>query len=183
MKIHELLESNDPSIDLERVVKQKVYMEGQCAAMALAIHQLNPQRYELGFIMEYNAGPIDMYLDPDDFDDLDDEEKQEVQFNHERRSLVHAFVHDSVTDEYIDASGRHKKLPTLGYPFNATRFLKFPATQDQLIKMATYMYRNEQIDDWVVERGMNAFKRIWSPQQQQQARTYAIKYLGVEANN
>ena len=174
MRIKELLIE-----DIERLVDQKIYMEGQCAVLAIAIHEQDPNRYQLGFVQEYtHPGTGDVYLDPDDWQELDSEEQKEVELNN--LSIVHAYVYDTATKEYIDASGRHKQIPSLGYPFNATRKNVFPAEPEQLIRAFVDMEWDQQKDDWQVIRGEAAFRKYASPDARIKAINYATKYLDVD---
>jgi hypothetical protein len=165
----------------ERAVQQAVYMEGRCSVLAIAIHQSNPQRYKLGYVYEYNSpGTQDIYLDPEEFNALDTTEQQDIKFNHQNWGLVHAYVFDVKTKEYIDATGRHSSVPALGYGLNLTRKNVFPAEPMDIMRLSTDMTWDDDRDEWKVVRGIDAYLKIGNGLDSQEALDYAVKHLGVE---
>jgi len=164
----------------EREIAQIQYMQGECAVLALTIRNMNPQRFTLGFVYEFFDSSPDMYLEPDEFDELDPARQQEIQYNHENWTLTHAYVFDVKTREYIDAEGRHKQLPTIGRGFNATRHNKFPAELQDLVNVSHYMEWDEAQEKWIVLSGWDALDKAYTPEGKQRAREYAIKYLGID---
>ena len=164
----------------EQEIAQVQYMQGECAVLALTIHKMNPQRFPLGFVYEFFDAVPDMYIEPDEFDELDPAQQQDIQYNHENWTLTHAYVYDVKTKEYIDAEGRHKQLPTIGRDFNATRHNKFPAEVQDLVRVSHYMEWDEAQEKWIVLSGWDALDKAYTPEGQQRAREYAIKYLGID---
>jgi hypothetical protein len=168
------------SEDADRAEAQADYMEGQCMILAVAINQYNPQRYPIGYIWEYNVQGIpDMQLDDDEWQDLTPEEQQAVSNDPDRRSLVHAFVYDRETNEYIDARGRHKDLPNLWGKLGVTRFEEFPGTARELIDITAHGDWDEVGDQVSFKRGRPAFDSLAGPAGVKRALDYAVKYLGV----
>ena len=164
----------------EREIRQAVYMEGQCSVLAIAIHQANPQRYMLGYVYEYNVpGVPDMWLDPHEFNTYSRSEKQEVMSNHQHWGLVHAYVFDQETKEYIDARGRHKTVPTL-WTLDVTRKNVFPAKPKDIIRLSQDMTWDDAKDEWHIVRGAKAYATIGGQVGHQQALDYAVKHLGIE---
>ena len=157
------------------------YMEGQCAVLAIAIHRFNPQRFILGYVFEYNdsADNPDMYLEPDEYAGMSSDEQKEIALDSSRWSLVHAYVYDNKTKEYIDAAGRHKTLPMLGYDLNLSRKLVFPATENQVINASTHMRWNDTTDEWIITKGKAAFDIVSSDIDIQTALNYAKKNLDI----
>ena len=164
----------------EREIAQAQYMQGECAVLALTIRNMNPQRFTLGFVYEFFDSSPDMYLEPDEFDELDPARQQEIQYNHENWTLTHAYVYDALTREYIDAEGRHKQLPMIGRSFNSTRHNKFPAETQDLVNVSHYMEYDEAQEKWIVLQGWDALDKAYTPEDKQRAREYAIKYLGID---
>ena len=164
----------------EREIAQVQYMQGECAVLALTIHKMDPQRFPLGFVYEFFDAMPDMYIEPDEFDELDPAQQQDIQYNHENWTLTHAYVYDVKTKEYIDAKGRHNQLPTIGRDFNATRHNKFPAEVQDLVRVSHYMEWDEAQEEWIVLSGWDALDKAFTPEGQQRAREYAIKYLGID---
>ena len=82
MRAKEFINENVPATrtDTEREEAQTAYMQGQCMILAIAINQLNPKRYPIGYIWEYNAdaGVPDMQLDDDEWEDLSPQEQEEI---------------------------------------------------------------------------------------------------------
>jgi hypothetical protein len=168
--------------DIDRAEAQANYMQGECMILAVAINQYNPQRYPIGYIWEYNVDGIpDMQLDDDEWEDLTPEEQQEVSDDPDRRSLVHAFVFDRKTNEYIDARGRHQDLPNL-WRKSVTRFEKFPGTARELIDITSYGEWDEASQQVDFKRGKPAFDHMSGTDGLKRALDYAIKYLGVEGS-
>lgn len=164
----------------EREIAQVQYMQGECAVLALTIHKMDPRRFPLGFVYEFFDGVPDMYIEPDEFDELDPARQQDIQYSYQNWTLTHAYVYDVKTQEYIDAEGRHKQLPTIGRKFNATRHNKFPAEVQDLVRVSHYMEWDEAQEEWVVLSGWDALDKAYTPKGKQQAREYAIKYLGID---
>lgn len=164
----------------EREIAQAQYMQGECAVLALTIRNMNPQRFTLGFVYEFFDSSPDMYLEPDEFDELDPARQQDIQYNHENWTLTHAYVYDVLTREYIDAEGRHKQLPMIGRSFNSTRHNKFPAETQDLVNVSHYMEYDEAQEKWIVLQGWAALEKAYTPENKQRAREYAIKYLGID---
>ena len=167
--------------DVNRAEAQADYMEGQCMVLAVAINQYNPQRYPIGYIWEYNmsAGAPDMQLDDDEWNDLSPEEQEEISNDISRHSVVHAYVRDHETNEYIDARGRHKTLPNLWGRMGQTRFEEFPGTARELIDITAHGDWDEVGDQVNFKRGQPAFDSLAGPAGVKRALDYAIKYLGV----
>ena len=158
---------------------QASYMQGRCMILAIAINRYNPQRYPVGYIWEYNVQGIpDMQLDDDEWQDLSAEEQQAVSDNPDRRSLVHAFVYDKVTKEYIDARGRHRDLPNL-WGKSVTRFEKFPGSASELINITAHGDWDEAAEEVRFKRGQAAFDSLTGPAGVERALEYAIQQLGV----
>ena len=166
----------------EREIAQAQYMQGECAVLALTIHKMDPQRFPLGFVYEFFDTMPDMYIEPDEFDELDPARQQDIQYNHQNWSLTHAYVFDQKTQKYIDARGSHDSPPNIGHDFNATRHNKFPAKIQDLVNVSSYMEWDEAQEKWIVLRGWDALDKAYTPEGQQRAREYAIKYLGVGDN-
>jgi hypothetical protein len=166
-----------------RAEAQAIYMEGQCMILAVAINQLNPERYPIGYIWEYNtsAGAPDMQLDDDEWNDLTSQEQQEISKDISRHSIVHAYVRDRETNEYIDARGRHNTLPNLWGRMGVTRFEEFPGTARELINITAHGDWDEVGQQVSFKRGQPAFDSLAGPAGVKQAQDYAVKYLGVEA--
>jgi hypothetical protein len=166
--------------DIDDILEKKKYMEGKCNVLAIAIHKYNPQRFQLGFVYEYNfaEGSPDMYLQPDEYGYLSTSEQKEIKLNATRWSLVHAFVFDKNTSEYIDATGRHKTVPTL-YNLNLTRKLVFPATVDKLIKISLDMTWDDRTEEWIIVRGKAAFDKHVAPFDMESALNYAKRNLAI----
>lgn len=164
----------------EREIQQAVYMEGRCGVLAIAIHQSNPQRYALGYVYEYHVPGIpDMWLDPDEFNSYSQSEKQDVMSNIQNWGLVHAYVFDKETKEYIDARGRSKKIPTL-YNLNLTRKNVFPAKKEDIVNITVDMNWNEAEDRWDITQGPKAWQQLGLGDDIGSAMTYAVTHLGVE---
>ena len=163
----------------ERAIAQAQYMQGECAVLALVIHSMHPQRFPLGFVYEFFDSSPDMYLEPDEFDQLDPARQRDIKYNHQNWTLTHAYVVDQKTKEYIDAEGRHKQLPMIGRDFNATRHNKFPAEVQDLVNVSSYMEYDEAQEEWIVLHGWAALEKAYTSEGKQRAREYAIKYLGV----
>jgi hypothetical protein len=163
----------------ERAIAQAQYMQGECAVLAITIHKMDPQRFPLGFVYEFFDSMPDIYIEPDEFDELDPARQQDIQNNHQNWSLTHAYVFDQKTQKYIDARGSHDSPPNIGHHFNATRHNKFPAKIQDLVNVSSYMEWDEAQEKWIVLRGWDALDKAYTPEDQQRAREYAIKYLGV----
>lgn len=164
----------------EREIAQIQYMQGECAVLALTIRNMNPQRFTLGFVYEFFDSSPDMYLEPDEFDELDPARQQDIQYSYQNWTLTHAYVYDVLTREYIDAEGRHKQLPMIGRDFNSTRHNKFPAETQDLVNVSHYMEYDEAQEKWIVLQGWAALDKAYTPEDKQRAREYAIKYLGID---
>ena len=175
MRANEFIVESD-----ERAIAQAQYMQGKCAVLAITIHKMDPQRFPLGFVYEFFDSMPDIYIEPDEFDELDPARQQDIQNNHQNWSLTHAYVYDVKTQKYIDARGSHDSPPNIGYDFNATRHNKFPAKIQDLVNVSSYMEWDEAQEKWIVLRGWDALDKAYTPEDQQRAREYAIKYLGVE---
>jgi hypothetical protein len=162
---------------------QASYMQGQCMILAVAINQLNPERYPIGYIWEYNtsAGAPDIQLDDDEWEDLTPEEQQEISKDISRHSIVHAYVRDRETNEYIDARGRHRTLPNLWGRMGVTRFEEFPGTARELINITAHGDWDEVGQQVSFKRGRPAFDSLAGPAGVKRAQDYAVKYLGVAA--
>jgi hypothetical protein len=167
--------------DVNRAEAQADYMEGQCMVLAVAINQYNPKRYPIGYIWEYNmsAGAPDMQLDDDEWNDLSPEEQEEISNDIGRHSVLHAYVRDQETNEYIDARGRHKTLPNLWGRMGQTRFEEFPGTARELIDITAHGDWDEVGDQVNFKRGQPAFDSLAGPAGVKRALDYAVKYLGV----
>ena len=174
MRANEFIVESD-----ERAIAQAQYMQGKCAVLAITIHKMDPQRFPLGFVYEFFDSMPDMYIEPDEFDELDPARQQDIQYNHQNWSLTHAYVFDQKTQKYIDARGSHDSPPNIGHDFNATRHNKFPAKIEDLVRVSSYMEWDEAQEKWIVLRGWDALDKAYTPEDQQRAREYAIKYLGV----
>jgi hypothetical protein len=167
--------------DAGRSEAQASYMQGECMILAVAINQYNPKRYPIGYIWEYNISPgaPDIQLDDDEWDDLSPEEQEEISKDISRHSIVHAYVRDQETKEYIDARGRHRDLPNLWGKLSVTRFEKFPGTARELIDITVHGDWDEAAEEVSFKRGRPAFDSLAGPAGVKRALDYAIKYLGV----
>jgi hypothetical protein len=165
----------------DRAEAQADYMEGKCMVLAIAINQHNPTRYPIGYIWEYNmsAGAPDMQMDDDEWNDLSPEEQEEISNDISRHSIVHAYVRDQETNEYIDARGRHKTLPNLWGRMGQTRFEEFPGSARELIDITAHGDWDEVGDQVSFKRGRPAFDSLAGPAGVKRALDYAVKYLGV----
>jgi nicotinamide mononucleotide adenylyltransferase len=174
-------ESQGVAEDAVRSEAQASYMQGECMILAVAINQYNPKRYPIGYIWEYNmsAGAPDMQMDDDEWTDLSPEEQQEISNDISRHSVVHAYVRDQETNEYIDARGRHKTLPNLWGRMGQTRFDEFPGTARELIDITAHGDWDEVGDQVNFKRGQPAFDSLAGPAGVKRALDYAVKYLGV----
>jgi hypothetical protein len=170
--------------DIDRAEAQAAYMQGECMILAVAINQYNPQRYPIGYIWEYNmsAGAPDVQLDDDEWEDLSPEEQEEISKDISRHSIVHAYVRDRETNEYIDARGRHRDLPNLWGRMGQTRFEEFPGTARELIDITAHGDWDEVGDQVNFKRGQPAFDSLAGPAGIKRALDYAVKYLGVEGS-
>ena len=170
--------------DVDRVEAQADYMQGQCMILAVAINQYNPKRYPIGYIWEYNisAGAADVQLDDDEWEYLSPEEQEEISKDISRHSIVHAYVRDRETNEYIDARGRHRELPNLWGRLGRTRFEEFPGTARELIDITAHGDWDEVGDQVNFKRGQPAFDSLAGPAGIKRALDYAVKYLGVEGS-
>ena len=183
MRAKEFLNEDVPAArtDTEREVAQAIYMEGRCGVLAIAINQANPERYKLGYIYEYNVpGTQDVYLDPDEFDALDPEEQQQVKLETQSWALVHAYVVDQQTKEYIDARGRHSKVPDLNYELNLTRKNVFPATSKDIVDITVDMKWNDATEEWDMVKGIAAWNQLGLDNDIPKALDYAVKYLNID---
>ena len=183
MRAKEFLNEDVPAArtDTEREVAQAIYMEGRCGVLAIAINQANPERYKLGYIYEYNVpGTQDVYLDPDEFDALDPEEQQQVKLETQSWALVHAYVVDQQTKEYIDARGRHSKVPDLNYELNLTRKNVFPATSKDIVDITVDMKWNDATEEWDMVKGIAAWNQLGLDNDIPKAFDYAVKYLNID---
>ena len=167
-----------------RAEAQAAYMQGQCMILAIAINQLNPKRYPIGYIWEYNmsAGAPDMEMDDDEWEYLSPEEQEEISKDISRHSVVHAYVQDQETNEYIDARGRHRTLPNLWGSLGVTRFDEFPGTARELIDITAHGDWDEASEQVSFKRGRPAFDSLAGPAGVKRAQDYAVKYLGVEGS-
>jgi nicotinamide mononucleotide adenylyltransferase len=168
--------------DVSRSEAQASYMQGECMILAVAINQYNPKRYPIGYIWEYNmsAGAPDMQLDDDEWNDLSPEEQEEISKDISRHSIVHAYVRDQETNEYIDARGRHKELPNLWGRLGLTRFEEFPGSARELIDITVHGDWDEVGEQVSFKRGQPAFDSLAGTAGVKRALDYAVKYLGVE---
>ena len=183
MRANEFINEDVPAArtDTEREVAQAIYMEGRCGVLAIAINQANPERYKLGYIYEYNVpGTQDVYLDPDEFDALDPEEQQQVKLETQSWALVHAYVVDQQTKEYIDARGRHSKVPDLNYELNLTRKNVFPATSKDIVDITVDMKWNDATEEWDMVKGIAAWNQLGLDNDIPKALDYAVKYLNID---
>lgn len=183
MRAKEFINEDVPAAgtDTEREVAQAIYMEGRCGVLAIAINQANPERYKLGYIYEYNVpGTEDMYLDPDEFDTLDPEEQQQIKLETQSWALVHAYVVDQQTKEYIDARGRHSKVPDLNYELNLTRKNVFPATSRDIVNITADMNWNDATEEWDIVKGIAAWNQLGLDRDIPKALDYAVKYLNID---
>lgn len=181
MRIQEILiETVEVS---SRADAEASYMQGKCMILAVAINQLNPSRYPIGYIWEYNISPgaPDIQLDDDEWEDLSPEEQQEISKDISRHSVVHAYVRDRDTNEYIDAQGRHRELPNLWGRMGVTRFVEFPGTARELINITAHGDWDEVGEQVSFKRGQPAFDSLAGTAGVKQAQEYAVKYLGVAA--
>jgi hypothetical protein len=121
-----------------------------------------------------------MYLEPDEFDELDPARQRDIQYRYQNWTLTHAYVYDALTREYIDAEGRHKQLPMIGRSLNSTRHNKFPAETQDLVNVSHHMEYDEAQEKWIVLQGWAALDKAYTPEDKQRAREYAIKYLGID---
>lgn len=167
------------SESIDDVLTKALYMEGQCGILAIAIHNYNPKKYILGYVYEYNAGPPDMYLDPAEWNSLSKTEKKQIELDSTRWGLVHAFVQDLDTNEYIDATGRRKLIP-LVHGLNLTRKLVMPATSDQIINLTTDIKWDESADKWDITRGRAAFDMVVGETTMDDALAFARRNLGIK---
>jgi hypothetical protein len=167
--------------DVDRAEAQADYMQGQCMILAVAINQYNPKRYPIGYIWEYNISPgaPDIQLDDDEWEYLSPEEQEEISNDISRHSVVHAYVRDQETNEYIDARGRHNTLPNLWGRLGQTRFEEFPGTARELIDITAHGDWDEVGDQVSFKRGQPAFDSLAGPAGVKRALDYAVKYLGV----
>jgi GNAT superfamily N-acetyltransferase len=166
--------------DAVRAEAQAAYMQGQCMILAIAINQLNPKRYPIGYIWEYNAGIPDMQLDDDEWENLSPQEQEEISKDISRHSLVHAYVRDTETNEYIDARGRHRDIPNLWGRLGVTRFEEFPGTASELIDITVNGEWDEVGEQVNFKRGQPAFDSIAGPAGVKRAQDYAVKYLNID---
>ena len=183
MRAKEFINEDVPAArtDTEREVAQAIYMEGRCGVLAIAINQANPERYKLGYIYEYNVpGTQDVYLDPDEFDALNPEEQQQVKLETQSWALVHAYVVDQQTKEYIDARGRHSKVPDLNYELNLTRKNVFPATSRDIVNITVDMNWNDATEEWDMVKGIAAWNQLGLDNDIPKALDYAVKYLNID---
>ena len=180
MRAKEFINENVPATrtDTEREEAQTAYMQGQCMILAIAINQLNPKRYPIGYIWEYNAdaGVPDMQLDDDEWEDLSPQEQEEISKDISRHSVVHAYVRDRETNEYIDARGRHRDIPNLWGRLGVTRFEEFPGTARELIDITVNGEWDEVGDQVNFKRGQPAFDSLAGPAGVKRAQDYAVKY-------
>jgi hypothetical protein len=167
--------------DANRAEAQADYMQGQCMILAVAINQYNPERYPIGYIWEYNISPgaPDIQLDDDEWEYLSPQEQQEISKDISRHSIVHAYVRDQETNEYIDARGRHNTLPNLWGRMGQTRFDEFPGTARELINITAHGDWDEVGEQVSFKRGRPAFDSLAGPAGVKRALDYAVKYLGV----
>ena len=184
MRAKEFINENVPATrtDTEREEAQTAYMQGQCMILAIAINQLNPKRYPIGYIWEYNAdaGVPDMQLDDDEWEDLSPQEQEEISKDISRHSVVHAYVRDRETNEYIDARGRHRDIPNLWGRLGVTRFEEFPGTARELIDITVNGEWDEVGDQVNFKRGQPAFDSLAGPAGVKRAQDYAVKYLNID---
>ena len=168
--------------DAVRAEAQAAYMQGQCMILAVSINQLNPKRYPIGYIWEYNAdaGVPDMQLDDDEWENLSPQEQEEISKNISRHSIVHAYVRDKETNEYIDARGRHRDIPNLWGRFGVTRFEEFPGTARELIDITVHGEWDEVGEQVNFKRGQPAFDSLAGPAGVKRAQDYAVKYLNID---
>jgi hypothetical protein len=166
--------------DAVRAEAQAAYMQGQCMILAIAINQLNPKRYPIGYIWEYNAGIPDMQLDDDEWENLSPQEQEEISKDISRHSLVHAYVRDTETNEYIDARGRHRDIPNLWGRLGVTRFEEFPGTARELIDITVNGEWDEVGEQVNFKRGQPAFDSMAGPAGVKRAQDYAVKYLNID---
>jgi hypothetical protein len=174
-------QDRDVTEDVDRAEAQANYMQGECMILAVAINQYNPKRYPIGYIWEYNmsAGAPDIQLDDDEWNELSPEEQEEISKDISRRSIVHAYVRDRETNEYIDARGRHRELPNLWGRLGQTRFEEFPGSARELINITTHGDWDEAAEEVSFKRGQPAFDSLAGTAGVKRALDYAIKYLGV----
>ena len=184
MRAKEFINENVPATgtDTERAEAQTAYMQGQCMILAIAINQLNPERYPIGYIWEYNAdaGVPDMQLDDDEWENLSPQEQEEISKNISRHSIVHAYVRDKETNEYIDARGRHRDIPNLWGRLGVTRFEEFPGTARELIDITVNGEWDEVGEQVNFKRGQPAFDSLAGPAGVKRAQDYAVKYLNID---
>ena len=168
--------------DAVRAEAQAAYMQGQCMILAVAINQLNPKRYPIGYIWEYNAdaGVPDMQLDDDEWENLNPQEQEEISKDISRHSIVHAYVRDRDTNEYIDARGRHRDIPNLWGRLGVTRFEEFPGTARELIDITVNGEWDEVGEQVNFKRGQPAFDSMAGPAGVKQAQDYSVKYLNID---
>jgi len=166
----------------ERAEAQAAYMQGQCMILAIAINQLSPKRYPIGYIWEYNAdaGVPDMQLDDDEWENLSPQEQEEISKDISRHSIVHAYVRDRETNEYIDARGRHRDIPNLWGKLGVTRFEEFPGTARELIDITVNGEWDEVGERVNFKRGQPAFDSLAGPAGVKRAQDYAVKYLNID---
>jgi hypothetical protein len=120
-----------------------------------------------------------MQLDDDEWEYLSPQEQQEISNDISRHSIVHAYVRDQETNEYIDARGRHKTLPNLWGRLGVTRFEEFPGSARELIDITAHGDWDEVGDQVNFKRGRPAFDSLAGPAGVKRALDYAVKYLGV----
>jgi hypothetical protein len=129
-----------------------------------------------------SAGAPDMQLDDDEWEYLSPEEQEEISKDISRHSIVHAYVRDQETNEYIDARGRHDTLPNLWGRLGQTRFEEFPGSARELINITAHGDWDEVGEKVSFKRGQPAFDSLAGAAGVKRAQDYAVKYLGVEGN-
>lgn len=162
-------------------IEQMEYLSGKCAILAIALHQLNPQRFHLGIMIEYFDTVPDLRPDEQDWDDLPGERKFDLMYNSKHWVMGHAFVHDKQTDEYIDARGRFPTMAGVQRGFSTHSKLGrtiFPTTVEIAAKVGTVEMTDQGVQ---TVKGQEYLDRFVDDNAQKKALNYAKKHLGIDS--
>jgi hypothetical protein len=192
MRAQEFITENSPAWDFRQQHAKMVrgemtdeeaerysYAMGKCAQLAIALHRLDPKRFDLGLMVEYFINVPDITPDDDEWDELTPAQQQAIANNPRQWVMGHAFVRDNQTGEFVDARGRfptQQGIQTAYQGHPARSRVLFPTDLRTLASVGQV----EMTDTGVrMVRGSEYLERFATDSDMKQAQNFAQKYLGI----
>lgn len=161
-------------------VERIEYLSGKCAILALALHEHNPERYQLGVMIEYFDTLPDLKPDEQEWDELPGERKFDIMYQSKHWVMGHAYVYDQQTEEFIDARGRFNSQAGVHRGFSTSSKLGrviFPTTKEIVAKVGTVEMTNDGVQ---TVKGQEYLDRFVDSAAQQKALAFAQRNLGIK---